>query len=130
MPTGPTGPPTLAIAGLRTADQLDLSEHLGNEVTVERVAAGNDALPEPFTVIALVVGTAAALKGLVAFLAAKSQREAEESVTVTIEKRDDAGTPVETETITVSSKGKPMTPELAKQLGSFSGVPWKELLTP
>lgn len=117
----------VSVLGLSNADRLDLPEYVDSDSLTFRTPENRDRLNEPFTIAAVIVATAAALKGLVAYLAARSADRQETQIDYELEVTRQNGTK-ERHRIHVVDKGHGVSAELAKELGSLSGLPWQQLL--
>jgi hypothetical protein len=120
--------PLLRVFGLSNADRLELPVFVGEaNCDFPPPDGSGESLGEPFTVMALVVLSAVAIKGLVAFLAEKSLERQETVTEVSLELEEANGQKI-TKRIKVTDRGQGMAPELAKELGDMTGLPWKQLL--
>lgn len=119
-------PVEIRILGLSNADKLDLNElvGVGNYRTEQ---AELEHLGEPFTIIATVLVTRAAVKGLVAFLAARSLRDAKREVELDVETVGEDGS-VSKQHLKVTDTGSTMSAELAKTLSSVTGITVHDLV--
>jgi hypothetical protein len=118
----------LRVYGLSNADRLDLPDYVGQDnCEFPPPDDSGEVFGEPFTALAIVAATTIAVKGLVAFFAQRSLERQEQETEVEIEVQHPDGR-IERRRIKVRDQGAGMAPELAKELGAVSGIPWTELL--
>jgi hypothetical protein len=120
-----TTPTVIEVYGLSNADRLDLPDHVGEVNVTFPPSKASEDLGEPFTISALVA--VAALKGLVAYLAARSNERKETRMELDVAKTGPNGE-VERAHIVATQKGEGINAELARALGDFAGVPSSDLL--
>jgi hypothetical protein len=119
---------TLKVHGLSNADRLDLPDYVGpGYCSFSEPASTGESYGEPFTVVATVAVTAMALKGLIAYLAHRSADRKETHTEVAVEVHPPGGGS-EKRTISVTDRGEGISVELARELGSLTGIPWTKLM--
>jgi hypothetical protein len=117
---------TLRIDGLKKADFLEMSEFVDPDaLSSETTSVGEGNVGELATLAVVVVVSAVALKGFVAYL---MYRHRGESFEETIEIESPEGAKVKRTIRYRKSEGEPGDVAVARELSNLSGLPLKEII--